>query len=188
MIGKKNVVFGFLYLVLTAALGPYMVTQFGTVATAEGARQKALAALQGMAASGFTDPTTLETLTPAQLARINARALLAVNDALTARAPIDAIKGGPHTHGNLESLLNIAVGLTLCFTAGAVWLRQLVSWAFIAGALLHSGMLYLGIVFQFAWARTVLDTGIGPALILAGLLLAGIATAIGLRGEPVRDA
>ncbi len=25
MIGKKNIVFGFLYLVLTAALGPYMV-------------------------------------------------------------------------------------------------------------------------------------------------------------------
>ena len=34
MIGKKNVVFGFLYLVLTAALGPIMVDMYAlTMAT-----------------------------------------------------------------------------------------------------------------------------------------------------------
>jgi hypothetical protein len=33
----------------------------------------------------------------------------------------------------------------------------------------------------------ILNTGAGPALILLGLLLTGIAAAIGFRGELVRD-
>ncbi len=40
MIGKKNIVFGFLFLVVTAALGPYMVTVvFPDVYQAQSAKQ-----------------------------------------------------------------------------------------------------------------------------------------------------
>lgn len=39
MIGKKNIVFGLLFLILTTGLGPYMVTQlFPTVSEAQSAK------------------------------------------------------------------------------------------------------------------------------------------------------
>jgi hypothetical protein len=40
---------------------------------------------------------------------------------------------------------------------------------------MHAGMAFLG-VFGFAWAGMLLGTGIGPVLILLGLLLMGVAT------------
>ncbi|WP_455234170.1 hypothetical protein, partial [Thiogranum longum] len=100
---------------------------------------------------------------------------------------LNGIKGGPHAHGNLEALLNIAAGVVLCFLAIGKGFKQLISWIFILGAILHSGVLYLGIVFNQAWAMKLLGFGVGPILILLGLLLIGIATAIGFRGEIVRD-
>lgn len=186
MIGKKNVVFGLLFLVLTAGLGPYMIIQlFPAVGEAQAAKQSALSALQLMSSNNFEQD--LESLTADQIARANTAGLLAINQQLNAAAPIDAIKGGPHAHGNLESLLNIAVGVVLCFVAVPVMFKQLISWLFILGALLHSGLLYLTGVFGLTWAGQVLGLGIGPALILLGLLLAGIAAAIGFRGTPVSD-
>ena len=181
MIGKKNIVFGFLYLVCTAALGPFMVTQFDTVEQAQQEKQAAFSRLEQFSANNFEE--NLEAMSADQIARANSGALLALNKQLNARAPIDAIKGGPHTHGNLESLLNIAVGLVLGLLAIPVLFKQIISWVFIAGALLHSGMLYLAIVFHQAWAGTLLNTGIGPALILIGLLLAGIASIMGLKNS-----
>jgi len=45
-------------------------------------------------------------------------------------------------------------------------------------------MLYLRIVFELPWAGQVLATGIGPVvMLLAALLLTGIAAAIGFRGQ-----
>ena len=186
MIGRKNVVFGFLFLVLTAALGPYMVSQFDAVGEAQGVRNAAMSELRLRVDGGFMDEATLETLGADAIARANAEAILALNTGLNARAPIDAIKSGPHAHGNLEALLNIAVGVVLVFLAVPVWFKQVISWVFIVGTLLHSGVLYL-LVFDIGWAGAVLDTGIGPILILLGLLLAGIAAAIGFRGAPVHD-
>jgi hypothetical protein len=48
-------------------------------------------------------------------------------------------------------------------------------------------MLYLERVFDQAWAATILGTGIGPLMILAGLLLTGIVAIKGFNGEVVRD-
>ena len=45
------------------------------------------------------------------------------------------------------------------------------------------GMAFLG-VFGFAWAGTLLGTGIGPVLILAGLLFMSIATFFGYKQMP----
>lgn len=186
MVGKKNVVFGFLFLVLTAALGPYMILQSESVGEAQAKRNAAMSELRLRVDGGFLDEQTLETMSADQIARENARTILALNTGLNARAPIEAIKSGPHAHGNLESLLNIVVGVALVFLAVPLWLKQAISWIFIAGTLLHSGALYLA-VFGFGWAGTVLESGVGPGLILLGLLLAGVAALIGFRVEPVHD-
>lgn len=184
MIGKKNIVFGFLYLVLTAALGPYMVkVVFPDIATAEAARRDNMAKLQLMVSNGFE--ADLETLAAGEIARRNTGAILALNSQLGMQEKLDAIKGGPHAHGNLEALLNIAAGLCLGFIAVAPLLKRIISVLFLLGALLHSGMLYLTIVFELPWAGQVLSTGIGPVMLLAGLLLTGVAAAIGFRGQPV---
>jgi hypothetical protein len=184
MIGKKNIVFGFLYLVLTAALGPYMVkVVFPDLATAETARRDNMAKLQLMVSNGFE--ADLEPLSAGEIARRNAGAILALNGQLGMQEKLDAIKSGPHAHGNLEALLNIAAGLCLGFIAAAPLLKHIISGLFLLGALLHSGMLYLAIVFNLAWAGQVLSTGIGPVMLLAGLLLTGIAAAIGFREQPV---
>ncbi|MBU1192512.1 MAG: hypothetical protein KKA36_05410 [Gammaproteobacteria bacterium] len=187
MIGKKNIVFGLLFLVLTAGLGPYMVTQlYPAVGEAQTAKQTAMSNIQLMASNNFEQD--LEPMSAEQIARANTAGLLTLNQQLNARAPVDAIKGGPHAHGNLEALLNIAIGVVLCFVAVSVAFKQLISWLFILGTLLHSGLLYLVTVFSLPWAGQLLDLGIGPIMILLGLLLAGIAVAIGFRGALVTDA
>lgn len=188
MIGKKNIVFGFLFLVLTASLGPYMIqTHFPTADAAQAEKQAATARLQLLAGMNFEDPETLDKLSAEQIGEENAKTILAINAQANARAPIEAIKGGPHAHGNLEALLNIAAGLALSFIAVNALFKQLISWLFIAGTLLHSGILALVIVFQMEWAAAVMATGIGPILLLIALLLMGVAAAIGMRPEVVRD-
>jgi hypothetical protein len=190
MIGKKNIAFGFLYLVLTASLGPYMiVTQFPAVAQSQATKQAKMSALQQAQSNGFLDEN-LDTMTPKQIAEANTGAILALSASLNAQAPIDAIKGGPHAHGNLEALLNVVAGIVLCFLALPILYKQILSWLFIGGAVLHSGMWYLAVVPQWGWAISW-TTGplavIGPVLVLAGFGLMGIAVILGFRGEIVRD-
>lgn len=185
MIGKKNVVFGFIYLVTTAALGIVMVNKYEDFGMAMQEKQVSVGRLQQMKENGFEEE--LEPLNAGQIARANTDGILSLNKVRNIEMEIDAIKGGAHAHGNLESLLNIAAGLALCFVSVAAWFKQLISWLFILGAILHSGMLYLGRVLDQAWAETLLGTGAGPLMILAALLLMGVAAAIGFRGEIVRD-
>lgn len=183
MIGKKNIVFGFLYLVLTAALGPYMVVKMQPdVGVAQAEKQAKLSRLQQLRTNQFEEE--LEKLSAEQIARANTDGILAINKLLNSRQPMDTVKGGAHAHGNLEALLNIAAGVVLCFLAINAVFKQIISWVFIAGALLHSGMLYL-LNFGQAWA--VMALKLGPPLVLLGLLLIGIATLIGFKGELVKD-
>jgi hypothetical protein len=189
MIGKKNIVFGFFYLVLTAALGPVMVVNYlPAVASAEAQKQEKLGFLQTAAADNFE--VNLEPMKPVDIAKANAAAVLALSNKLNRQAPIDAIKGGPHAHGNLEALLNIVVGVVLLFLAVPRAFKQAISWIFIAGALLHSGLLYLAVALELPWAGTLLGTAfgyLGPALILIGMAAIGVAATMGWRAEPVRD-
>lgn len=188
MVGKKNVVFGFLFLAATAALGPLMVVMYEDWGAANGERQVVVGKLQQLKADDFAeDPETLEDLTARQLAIANTEAILAMNKLNAAEFEIDFIKGGPHAHGNLEALLNIVVGIALCFIAAPLLLKQAVSLMFILGTLLHSGLLYLERVFMFEWANVLLSTGIGPVLILLGLLLMGAIAFKGFNGELVKD-
>jgi len=185
MIGKKNIAFGFIYLVFTAALGPVMVNMYQDYGQAAGEKQQYVGRLQSLQASGFEEE--LEPLSAEQIARANTAGILSINKLLNVESAIDSIKGGPHAHGNLESLLNIVVGLVLGFLAAAAWLKQLISWLFITGAIMHSGMLYLATVFKLGWANSLLETGIGPVCILAGLLIVGITCIFSLQASVVQD-
>jgi len=188
MIGKKNIVFGFLYLATTAALGPLMVAKYDDWGVANAEKQEVVGKLQELKASDYEeDPETLEDLDAKQLAIANAEAIVAMNKVGANEFGIDYIKGGPHSHGNLESLLNIVVGLALCFIAAPRMLKQAASWMFIVGTLLHSGLLYFERVFMQGWASVALNTGIGPILILLGLVLMGVMAFKGFKGELVRD-
>jgi hypothetical protein len=190
MIGKKNIVFGFLYLSLTAALGPYMILNYvGDEAAAQAAKQIRIGELQLAASNDFEKD--LEPMTPAQIAKDTANALLSLSSYINSQEPIDAIKGGAHSHGNLEAVLNILAGFLLMFLGVGRLFKQIISWVFIGGALLHSGMLYLAMPLQLgwtgAWFGSPLLAAIGPALVLAGLVLAGVAALIGLRSTPMQD-
>ena len=183
MIGKKNIVFGFLYLVFTAALGPYMVVKMlPDVGIAQSEKQAKVGRLQQLKTNQFEEE--LEKLSADQIARANTDGILAINTLINSRQPVDSVKGGPHAHGNLEALLNIAAGVVLCFIAVAPLFKQIISWVFIAGAILHSGMLYMLNLDQ-AWALTLLP--IGPWLVLLGLLLIAIAAFMGFKGQIVSD-
>ncbi|MFZ5877450.1 MAG: hypothetical protein ACOYXU_13735 [Nitrospirota bacterium] len=175
--GKKNVVFGLFYLVLTALLGPYMATTyFGPLQEASTAHQAAVGELKSAAEAGVEG----------QIAQAQTDAILSLNRQQAAARPIEEIKGGPHAHGNLEALLNIVVGVLLGFlVVGSAW-KEAISWLFIGGTLLHSGMLYLGTVLGQGWAWSVLGTGVGPMMLLAGLFVAGAASVKGFEARPAR--
>lgn len=188
MVGKKNIVFGFLLLTITAGLGPLMVNMYEDWGAANGEKQVAVGKLQELKAGDFAeDPETLEDLTAKQLAITTANSIIAMNKVSANEFAIDYIKGGPHAHGNLEALLNIVVGVVLCFIAVPVLWKQVVSWMFIIGALMHAGLMAFERVLEMSWAATLLQTGIGPILILLGLLSMAFLAAIGFRGELVKD-
>lgn len=181
MIGKKNIVFGFFYLLLTAALGPVMVDMYEDFGSAMVDKQTSVGRLQALQENEFEED--LEPLTADQIAKANTAGVLGLNKVLNSELSIDSIKGGPHAHGNLEALLNIVVGVVICFLAVPAWFQQLISWLFIVGTVMHSGMLYLSNVFGFGWAETLLQTAIGPICVLLGLLATSIAALMGFNGE-----
>jgi len=172
MIGKFNIAFGFIFLVFTASLGVLMVNMYEDYGKVALEKQSSVGRLQSLAGSDFEEE--LEPLSAIDIAKANTNGILGLNKLLNSAAEIDAIKGGAHAHGNLESVLNIVVGLVLCFISAAKWLKYLISALFIVGTIMHSGMLYLATVFGLSWAGQLLETGIGPFSILVGLLLIGI--------------
>jgi hypothetical protein len=185
MIGKKNIVFGFIFLVFTASLGPYMVVNYDTWTKTYVDKQGIIGPLQELKSNEFEKD--LEPIDPAEHAKLNTNGILILNQLINAETEIDQIKGGPHAHGNLESVLNIIVGIVLGFLACSRKIKQAISWMFIIGTIMHSGMLFFERVFQQQWASTLLGTGIGPILILAGLLLVGVMAALSFQEQIVRD-
>ncbi len=190
MIGKKNIVFGFLFLTLTAGLGPYMVLMYqdnepGSFIDSSAKKQEQVGRLQELRTNEFEED--LEEMSADAIAKANTDGVLAINQLKNAEFSIDHIKGGPHAHGNLEALLNIVVGVALLFISVAPLLKNIVSWMFIIGTIMHSGMLYLERVFSIGWATTLLDTGIGPVLLLTGMFLMGIMALIGFENRLADD-
>lgn len=177
MEGKKNIVFGLIYFVATAALGMVMSSNLaGPVAEATAEKSEKFSDLEQQIQSEF--------MMADEPAIVTGEALMALNNSLNVEEEnVNSIKGGPHAHGNLESMANIVIGILLMFLAVPSVLKQVISWLFLIAAVFHSGMLYLGVIFDQAWAMTVLGTGIGPIALLAGLLIAGIAALVGLRPQ-----
>ena len=66
------------------------------------------------------------------------------------------------------------------FIVAPYWLKQTISWIFIVGTILHSGMLTLRMVFGVDWAAYFLSGppgAIGRGLTLIGLVLLGVTAA-----------
>lgn len=185
MIGKKNIVFGFIFFAFTASLGAVMVDMYKEYGAVAGEKQASVGRLAQLKTDGFEEE--LEPLTAKQIAMANTDGILSMSKLSNVEFGIDYIKGGPHAHGNLESLLNIVFGFILCFVSIATWQKQALSWGMLVGTVLHSGMMVLGRVFEFAWAEQVLATGIGPVLIIASLFFMGVAVAVGFKTEMVKD-
>lgn len=185
MIGKKNIVFGFIFLAFTASLGAMMVNMYEEYGAVAGEKQNHVGRLAQLKTDGFEEE--LEPLNARQIAMANTDGILSISKLNNVEFGIDFIKGGPHAHGNLEALLNIVAGFILCFVSIAVWQKQALSWGFIIGTVLHSGMMILSRVFDMAWAGQVLETGIGPIIILLSLFFMGIAVAVGFKPETVKD-
>ena len=185
MIGKKNIVFGFIFLTFTASLGGVMVDMYEEYGVVAGEKQIAVGRLAQLKTDDFEEE--LEPLNAKQIAMANTDGILSISKLNNVEFGIDFIKGGPHAHGNLEALLNIIAGFILCFVSIAVWQKQLLSWGFMVGTVMHAGMMILARVFDMAWANVVLETGIGPVLILASLFFMGVAVAVGFKNEMVKD-
>lgn len=182
MIGKKNIVFGFLYLVATAALGPYMIsTSLGDIEQAYVDKQAPVQRLQDLKTNNYEEE--LEPVSGDTIAKANLDGILAINNIMNLQNPQGFMRS-VHAHGNLEAVLNILAGLALCFIGVARIFKQVISWLFISGAVLHSGMLYLA-AFGQTWAFMPLQAG--PWLVLASLLLIGIAAIMDFRSEVVKD-
>ncbi len=185
MIGKKNIIFGFIFLAFTASLGAMMVNMYEEYGVVAGEKQSSLGRLAQLKTDGFEEE--LEPLNAKQIAMANTDGILSMSKLNNVEFGIDYIKGGPHAHGNLEALLNIVAGFILCFVSIAVWQKQAISWGFMLGTVFHAGMMILERVFGMAWAGKILETGIGPILILASLFFMGIAVAKGFKTEMVKD-
>ena len=185
MIGKKNIVFGFIFFAFTASLGAVMVDMYKEYGAVAGEKQASVGRLAQLKTDGFEEE--LEPLTTKQIAMANTDGILSMSKLSNVEFGIDFIKGGPHAHGNLEALLNIVAGFILCFVSIAAWKKQVLSWAMIIGTVTHAGMMVLGRVFDMAWAEIILETGIGPILILASIFFMGIAVAVGFQSEMVKD-
>jgi len=182
MIGKKNIAFGFLYLVITASLGPYMIVKMMPERAAVlQEKQTTVGNLQTLKTNDFSKD--LEPLKPEAIARANTDGILTLNKLVNVNLEREGARTA-HVHGNLESILNILAGLVLCFIGVGRVFKQLISWLFITGAVFHSGSMILLLLGQ-DWAGYTLR--IGPFLVLAALLTMGIAAAIGFKGELVRD-
>lgn len=74
-----------------------------------------------------------------------------------------------HVHGNLESVVNIIAGIILCMYGGrSPRLAKTASVLLIVGALLHSGLFYLG---GLGLSMVVRGAFFGPILLIAGVVL-----------------
>lgn len=165
MTGKMNIIFGFFFLALTAALGPaFLVPQLGPKGALMNETSKAVEEVRASTETG-------EAVDAKQ-----SKAISGLFDALKGQH----IKGtGAHSHGNLEALLNIVAGFAMLTLSIPKAFKSLLSILFILGAVFHSGMLYVGMVFGAPWAFKLLL--IGEISLVAGLVLMGVAAAIGIK-------
>lgn len=128
--GRKNLVFGFIYLIFTLSLGIIISVKFKL------------------------DPSFAEK--PFDFPRVIMRAA--------------------HAHGNLESVLNIIVGVIIDNLRVADSLKRTISILLIFGAIMHSGMLYIAPILPFSGNLAV----IGALTLIATMALTAYAVIKGI--------
>ena len=167
MSGKVNIVFGFFYLAITAFLGPfYLVPAKGVDYQKFVEMNKAVEAIK-QDVSSANDKTKVSA------------ALSNITDYLSSIKKTGAVGSAAHAHGNLEALLNIVAGLVILSLAVPSSYKTVLSGLFIVGAVFHSGVLYLAMVFGISAAGKL--SIIGAIALLTGLVLAGVASATGIK-------
>lgn len=94
--------------------------------------------------------------------------------------PLLELLSHAHSHGNLESVLNILVGYLLCQLEASSGLLNVVSILLLIGAIFHSGMLYLsGLGVGFALNLAV----IGAISLIITMALMVYIIAIGFKKQ-----
>ena len=167
MSGKANIVFGFFYLAITAFLGPfYLVPAKGGDYQKFVEMNKAVEEVKQDVSSGKDQ------------SKISA-ALGGITGYLSSVKKTGSVGSAVNAHGNLEALLNIVAGLVILSLALPSSYKTVLSVLFIVGAVFHSGMLYLAIIFGLSAAGKL--SIIGAIAILTGLVLAGVASATGIK-------
>lgn len=175
MNGKVNIVFGFIYLAMTALLGPVLlVPQLGANLKTMGDTAQVVDKVQEGLRNDFKGFKGANSPN-----KVIGQATVSIFNFTKNSKNLSLLAGGPHAHGNLEALLNIAAGVVLLTLAIPANFKKLLSILFLIGAVFHSGMLYLGGVFGLMWAYNF--TIIGVIALLAGLVFAGIASIIGIK-------
>ena len=113
MIGKKNIVFGFIYLAATAALGAVMILgYFDERRIAGNLMQEKVSILQQIAFDNYE--RDLEPVAPIELAKANTEAILAISTRTNVQKPINNIRfkifyhllGRYYTQGNIIVRVN----------------------------------------------------------------------------------
>ena len=104
MIGKNNIVFGFIFLAFTASLGAMMVNMYEEYGTVSSEKQTSVGRLAQLKTDGYEEE--LEPLTAKQIAMANTDGILSLSKLGNVEFGIDFIKGGPHAHGNLALSLS----------------------------------------------------------------------------------
>ncbi|MEE9614081.1 MAG: hypothetical protein V3W31_03875 [Thermodesulfobacteriota bacterium] len=169
MNGKINIVFGFFYFACTALLGPVLLLP-GKGAVNEVMKETAAVVEQVRAGEE-------EKIAPA---------VTGIMDYLQASKKAGLVGSAVHAHGNLEALLNIVAGLVLLSLAIPSNFKALLSILFLCGAIFHSGMLYLILVFGQGWAGNFMI--IGKISIIAALVFTGVASVMGIKsGGELRE-
>ncbi|MDH5395505.1 MAG: hypothetical protein OEW97_04475, partial [Gammaproteobacteria bacterium] len=87
MIGKKNIVFGFIFLTFTAGLGAVMVDMYKEYGTAAAEKQLALGRLAQLKTDGFEEE--LVPLTAEKIARANTDGILSMSKVSNVEFGID---------------------------------------------------------------------------------------------------
>jgi len=164
---KQNIISGLLLFCISIVIGPYMMRGLQQEEAQVAANTELRAAFGALsAARKVNEAETQEDdeATPA-LDVATARAATAHVNYAFASFRKNHLKM-THTHGNLQGMLNILVGLFLARIAINRWQMQIISWGMIAGSWIMVGSLFLGNVFGQRWAFQAIAPG-GTVLIIA---------------------
>lgn len=183
---KENIISGLLLFCISIVIGPYMMRGLQLEEAQVAATTELRAAFGALAAARRANEagnSSESTETPPALDAATARAATAHINYAFADFRKNHLKM-THTHGNLQGMLNIIVGLFLANIAIKRWQMLVISWSMIAGSWIMVGALFLGNVLGQRWAFQAIAPG-GTVLIFALFALTVAVIFKGFKAKPV---